>query len=111
MWIIKYVLFLNLFCACKKFPLAKLPTCIQNKIADFERMPKDTRPFSITEYLYHNNAVYYIRSSCCDQYNPIYDSNCNYLGAPDGGFTGKGDGKPADFFANATNKKVVWENK
>ena len=61
--------------------------------------------------MYKNNTAYYIRTSCCDQYNPVYNSNCDYLGAPDGGFTGKGDGKLTDFFATATNKKVVWENK
>ncbi len=95
----------------QKSTFSKTSYCIQNKISDFERMPKDSRPNSITKYLYKNNTTYYIRTSCCDQYNPVYDGTCTYLGAPAGGFTGKGDGKLTDFFANATNKKVVWENK
>jgi hypothetical protein len=45
---------------------------------------------------------------CCDFYNEVYDANCNFLGAPDGGFTGKGDGKIPDFFAEAKNEKLVW---
>ena len=48
-------------------------------------------------------------SPCCDKYNIVYDSVCNILGYPDGGFTGKGDEKMIDFFKKATNKKIIWE--
>ena len=59
-----------------------LPTCIKNKIDSL--MP------------------------CCDFFNEVYDDKCNYLGAPDGGFTGKGDGKIPDFFEEAKSEKLVW---
>ncbi len=50
-------------------------------------------------------------SPCCDKYNVVYDSACNILGYPDGGFTGRGDGKMSDFYKEASNKKVIWEKK
>ena len=81
------------------------------KIKKFISQPKDNRPYSVTEYLYKENIVYYIISPCCDQYNPVYNSSCDYLGSPNGGFSGGGDGKLIDFFANATKKRIVWENK
>ncbi|HUS00335.1 MAG TPA: hypothetical protein VMY77_01335 [Chitinophagaceae bacterium] len=89
----------------------EIPQCIQDKIAEFLKLPKDGRPYSITEYLYGGNLVYYVISPCCDQYNPVYNSSCEYLGSPNGGFSGGGDGKLADFFSLATNKKILWENK
>ena len=46
--------------------------------------------------------------ACCDFYNEVYDAKCNFLGAPDGGFTGKGDGKIPDFFEEAKSEKLVW---
>jgi hypothetical protein len=50
-------------------------------------------------------------SPCCDKYNIVYDSACNILGYPDGGYTGKGDGKMTDFKNEAGEGKVVWEKK
>ena len=96
---------------CKKSDLKDVPVCIQKIISQYLNQPKDSRPNSITEYFYNGSFVYYIRSGCCDQYNPVYNDNCNYLGSPDGGFTGKGDFKLPNFFNLATSKRVVWENK
>lgn len=50
-------------------------------------------------------------SPCCDKYNVVYDSVCNILGYPDGGITGRGDGKMQDFEKKATDKKVIWQIK
>ena len=88
-----------------------LPQCMVTKIDSLKMNTSVNPPKSVIQYSYKGAAVYYITSGCCDQFNTVYNSDCNYLGAPDGGITGKGDGKIPDFFANATNKKVVWENK
>ncbi len=99
-------------CADKKIQgISGMPPCMVSKIEEMQKDAKANQPQSVTQYLYKGNAVFYISSGCCDQYNPVYSSDCEYLGAPDGGITGKGDGKIIDFFAAATNKKVVWENK
>ena len=111
MHVLKYFIFFIFICSCKKNPLPDIPLCIQNKITVFESQPKDSRPYSVTEYFYKGDFVYYIISPCCDQYNPVYNRGCDYLGSPNGGIAGSGDGKLQDFFANATNKKLIWENK
>ena len=108
------ILFISLFLtSCEKNGFESMrfaqSDCIQNMIEEFLKQPKERRPYSVTEYLYKGNLVYYIISPCCDQYNPVYNDDCEYLGAPTGGARGAGDGKLPDFFSNVTNKKVIWE--
>ena len=99
-------------CASNKMQgTAAMPTCMVTKIDSMKMNTQVNPPASVIRYTYKGNSVFYITSGCCDQFNPVYSNDCIYLGAPDGGITGKGDGKIPDFFANATNKKVVWENK
>lgn len=40
----------------------------------------------------------------------LFDENCNRICAPDGGKTGKGDGKCPDFFEKRTDEKLVWKD-
>jgi hypothetical protein len=86
-----------------------VPTCIKKKIDSFKLKEPHERPQSVMEYTYKGKKVYYVVMPCCDFFNEVYDSNCNYLGAPDGGFTGKGDGKIPDFVAEAKNEKLIWK--
>lgn len=46
---------------------------------------------------YKGETVYYYTSPCCDQYNHLYNRNGEIICAPDGGFSGQGDGKCPDF--------------
>jgi hypothetical protein len=39
----------------------------------------------------------------------VYDSVCNVLGYPDGGFSGRGDGNMPGFNKEATGEKLIWE--
>ena len=87
---------------------AALPKCIKNKIDSFKLKEAHEKPQRVIEYVYKGKKVYYVVMPCCDFYNEVYDANCNFMGAPDGGFTGKGDGKLPDFFAEAKNEKLVW---
>ena len=87
-----------------------IPSCINDKIESFKKEPKQNPPRSITEYTYKGRKVYYISAPCCDQFSDVLDSNCNLLGHPDGGFTGKGDGKLPGFAADATEEKLVWKD-
>lgn len=87
-----------------------LPSCLKNKIDSFKLKEVHERPQSVVEYMYKNKKVYYVVMPCCDFYNEVYDANCRYLGAPDGGFTGKGDGKIPDFIAEAKPGKVIWKS-
>jgi hypothetical protein len=86
----------------------EMPTCIKNKIDSFKLKEAHERPQRVVEYTYKGKKVYYVVMPCCDFFNEVYDDKCNYLGSPDGGFTGKGDGKIPDFAEEAKNKKLVW---
>ncbi len=84
-----------------------MPACLQ-KIINTIAVETNGSPQSVTQYLFKQQKVYYMVSPCCDKYNVVYDSACNVLGYPDGGYTGKGDGKMNDFADEATDKKIVW---
>ena len=88
-----------------------LPICIKNKIDSFKVKEAHERPQKVVEYMYKGKKVYYVVMPCCDFFNEVYDENCKMLGSPDGGFTGKGDGKLPDFFTEAKNEKLIWEPK
>lgn len=88
----------------------EIPTCIQQKINSIKAQPKWNPPAEVWEYTYAGKTVYLFSSDCCDQYNTVYDANCNYVCAPSGGLTGKGDGKCEDFNANARQVKLVWKD-
>lgn len=87
----------------------EIPKCLQNKIDSFKVKEIHERPQKVVEYMYKGKKVYYVVSPCCDFFNEVYDDKCNFLGSPDGGFTGKGDGKLPDFFTEAKNEKLIWE--
>ena len=88
--------------------LVAVPTCIKNKIDSFKLKEPHEKPQRVFEYVYKSKKVYYVVMPCCDFFNEVYDANCNFLGAPDGGFTGKGDGKIPDFFEEAKSEKLIW---
>jgi hypothetical protein len=67
-------------------------------------------PGSIWRYEYNGKTVYYIPAYCCDMQSELFDGNCNKICSPDGGFTGKGDGKCSDFFTNRKNEKLIWKD-
>ena len=105
------VIFLLASCAPKNQGMINMPSCLATKIDSIKKTPNVNPPQSVIQYSYKGAAVYYVKAGCCDQFNEVYNTDCKQLGAPDGGITGKGDNKLPDFFANATNKKVIWENK
>ncbi len=108
--------FIILFCslpACNKNSVqnkALIPVCIQNKINIFKNEPKANPPRSIIQYTYKDKRVFYLPAQCCDQFSDVIDENCNLLGHPDGGITGKGDGKLPDFAAEAKDEKLIWKD-
>lgn len=87
-----------------------IPSCIQQKIDTIKAQAKWNPPAQVNEYVYKGQHVFLFSSNCCDQFNVVYDGNCNYIGAPSGGFTGKGDGKCADFNETAKYIRLVWKD-
>jgi hypothetical protein len=80
------------------------PDCLKKLIRTSTPQPKQ-----ISSYLYNGKTVYLVIPDCCDQYISLYDENCNFLCAPSGGFTGKGDGKCSDFYDKATKETLIWK--
>ena len=89
---------------------APVCACMQKKIAAYKKLDKADQPQRVVEYVYNGKKVYYVVAPCCDQFNQLYDANCKLLGSPDGGFTGKGDGKFPDFAEKRTKERVIWKN-
>lgn len=87
-----------------------IPSCITGKIDDIKAQPKWNPPAEIREYEYNGQKVFLFSSPCCDQYDVLYDKNCNQVCAPSGGYTGKGDGKCSDFKEVAKFIRVVWKD-
>ena len=110
--IILPLLFSISFAACKKQTSLSsfAPSCILNKIDELKNKPRQNPPAEVYEYNYLNKKAYYFTSDCCDQYNFLYDNNCNVICAPDGGLTGGGDGKCADFNEAKREGKLIWKD-
>ncbi|WP_375416888.1 DUF6970 domain-containing protein [uncultured Hymenobacter sp.] len=79
---------------------------IQGVLAERKRNPI-TR---ILSYQYQGQTVYYQSAPCCDQPSYVFDTRGRVLCQPDGGLTGKGDGKCPNFDKNKTDEKLVWQD-
>ena len=86
------------------------PACIQAMIKKFETEEKQNPPRSVFRYTYKEKTVYYVPAICCDFFSDLYDDKCNLIAHPDGGFTGKGDGKAADFKDKRSNGLLIWKD-
>lgn len=62
-------------------------------------------------YTYLGQQVYYLTSRCCDIPGRVYNSEGEVICEPDGGITGKGDGRCTDFFDARQNEVLIWEDK
>lgn len=87
-----------------------IPACIQAKIDSIKKLPRFNPPAEVNEYLYNDKKVFLFSSNCCDQFNLLFDENCNYVCAPTGGITGKGDMKCTDFTEIAKLVRLVWKD-
>jgi hypothetical protein len=90
--------------------VSDIPLCIADKIKELQSENVRNPPASIWQYEYNGQKVYYIPSYCCDFQSQLFDSNCNLICSPDGGFSGKGDGKCPDFLTSRKNEKLIWKD-
>lgn len=86
------------------------PAWVNARIAQYQNAPVGNPPQSIWQYEYRGQTVYYIPPQCCDQFSQVYDSSGKIICAPDGGFTGAGDGKCSDFFKVAKKGVLIWKD-
>ncbi|REE83065.1 hypothetical protein BX611_0345 [Lutibacter oceani] len=102
------VLFLLISCNDSDLEIA-VPSCIKNKIEIIKNNEISNPPTQIWKWETDDETYYYITSDCCDQYNYLYANNCEIICAPDGGFTGNGDGN-CPIFSNEIIKTLIWED-
>ncbi|HEX9916613.1 MAG TPA: hypothetical protein VGB16_02650, partial [candidate division Zixibacteria bacterium] len=86
------------------------PDWINKLIATFASEPVGNPPQSIWQYEYKGQRVYYIPPQCCDQFSTLYNAAGSVICAPDGGYTGEGDGRCTDFFKERKNEKLIWQD-
>jgi len=87
-----------------------VPACVQKKIDSIKKEPRWNPPAEVNEYRYNDKKVFLFSSDCCDFFNLLLDSSCNYICAPSGGITGKGDMQCSDFDKVSRHIKLVWKD-
>jgi hypothetical protein len=86
-----------------------VPACIENKIEEILTNEVTNPPTQVWRWEVDGKTYYYITSDCCDQFNILYSENWDIVCAPDGGFTGQGDGNCPDFKGEIV-KTLIWED-
>lgn len=85
-----------------------IPPCIQKMIDSTKKLDPGLQIMEIRRFKWNGAMVYLVAAPCCDQFNVAYDSACNYLFAPSGGFTGQGDRSNPNFFSEAKEDSLIW---
>ena len=86
------------------------PLWLQRRITEILAERKRTPLIRILSYEYDGQLVYFESAPCCDQYSVLYDPRGRVLCNPDGGLTGRGDGKCTDFDKKKTKETLVWQD-
>ena len=89
---------------------AGLPSWLDRMLRDFESQPPANPPLTVTRYEYRGQAVYYQTATCCDIFSNLYSEEGELIAHPDGGITGRGDGRLPDFFQEREQEMLVWED-
>ncbi|MEO8453169.1 MAG: hypothetical protein ABI647_25495, partial [Gemmatimonadota bacterium] len=84
--------------ACSPEPPAEsIPDWLRAKITELEHAPVANPPLWVGRYDYTGQVVYYVPPHCCDIMSALLAADGTVICAPDGGMTGRGDGRCPDF--------------
>ena len=90
---------------------ADAPAWLAQLIRQMERDPVANPPASVVRYQYKGRTVYYVPPRCCDVPSDLYDADGRLLCHPEGGITGRGDGRCPDFPAERADERVIWRDR
>lgn len=88
---------------------SEIPNCIKDRIETLKRQPIQNPPAEVWQWETNDKTFYYFNAPCCDQFSTLYNDKCEIICAPDGGFTGKGDGKCPDFGTDV-KRILIWKD-
>ena len=86
------------------------PEWLTALILELETQPVANPPAFIARYEYQGQTVYYLPSRCCDIPSNVYSAAGIIICHADGGLSGVGDGRCADFFSARNDEKIVWRD-
>ena len=86
------------------------PLWLRQRIQSILATRKRNPIIRITRYQYDGAPVYYESAPCCDQQSTLYTLEGKVLCHPEGGITGKGDGRCSNFSTRRTNEQLVWQD-
>jgi len=84
-------------------------SCIASKIEALKNEPVANPPSQVWKWETEGQTFYYVNAACCDHFSTLYNENCNIVCAPDGGITGRGDGKCPEF-PKDTKRTLIWKD-
>lgn len=102
------LIFLNTSCEKSNLNI-DAPNCIENEIKKIKIEEVRNPPAEVWKWEVDGLTYYYITSDCCDQYNYLYNNNCDIICAPDGGLIGSGDGNCPNFM-EPIKKTLLWKD-
>lgn len=88
-----------------------LPLPMQALIKEILAEQPTNPPSSILRYRIDANVYFYRPSYCCDFPSVLYNEQGVRICEPDGGFTGRGDGRCEWFRAHKKDGVTVWRDK
>lgn len=87
-----------------------IPAWLNDLIEKEKNGPVANPHASLSKCTYRNQNVYYLPPRCCDVPGSVYNDKGDVICSPDGGFTGKGDGKCTDFFNTRKDCVILWKD-
>lgn len=97
-------------CAAAPVPPPPTPAVVEQLIERFQAEPVANPPRSILRYDFQGRTVYYVPPACCDVPSELYDAAGTPICSPDGGLTGRGDGRCPTFFEERSGEALVWRD-
>lgn len=91
-------------------PSAASPAWVAALIRRLESQPVANPPAFVARYEYKGQNVYFVPQRCCDVMSVVYRPDGAILCHPDGGITGAGDGRCADFFGERRHERIIWRD-
>jgi hypothetical protein len=91
-------------------PMTGHPGWVDELIRTFKDAPVGNPPQTIWQYEYNGTTVFFVPPQCCDQYSNLYNFFGTIIAHPDGGISGRGDGRGSDFFEKRTKEILIWKD-